>query len=78
MLNKNAIVSSKIEKAQGLMLSIIAETPTRGSSHVPSLLIFHNVFVPIFVAFKKNTVPARTTPIMISVISFLFMIRALP
>ena len=35
MLKRKAMVRISIEKAQGLMLSIRAETTTSGSSHVP-------------------------------------------
>ena len=78
MLNRKAIVRSKIENAQGLILSMIADTPTSGSSHVPSLLMLHNVFVPKPVDFKNNTEPTKTAPIIISMMSFLFMIKASP
>src|SRR3989338_1315825 len=38
-LNRKAMVKSKTEKAQGLMLSIKEATTTKGKSHLPSLLI---------------------------------------
>ena len=71
MLNKKAMVNNKIEKAQGLTLSMIAEIPTSGRSHVPSLLIFHNAFVPILAVLSKSAEPARIMPILINIINFM-------
>src|SRR3989338_3843208 len=73
MLNRNAMVRMRIENAHGLMLSMSADTPTNGKSHVPSLEKFQSAKVPTPPDLKNTTKPrnSRRTPTRIA--SFLFM-----
>ena len=56
------MVTSKIEKAQGLILSISEATTTKGNSHVPSLLRPHKTAIPLLLNLKNKNVPITTNP----------------
>src|SRR3989338_8478646 len=66
------MVKSKMENAHGFMLSISAAIPTKGKSHAPSLLIFHNTAVPTLPYLKKIAKARRSKPAKINNV-FLFM-----
>ena len=72
MLKRKAIVRRSTEKAQGLMLSISAETLTSGNNHLPPFDKFQRVVAPIFPNLKKKTSPMKKIPAIIRIKSFLF------
>src|SRR3989344_9537039 len=74
MLKRKAMVRSRIEKAQGLMLSISAETITSGKSHFPPLLKFQTKVVPALSVFRKNTKAKSRTAMPAKIIKFLLMV----
>src|SRR3989338_3280640 len=57
---RSAIVTRRMEKAHGLILSRSADTTTRGKSHVPPPEIFHRTSVPACDQ-RINTAPAAIT-----------------
>src|SRR3989344_7882599 len=60
-LKRNAMVSKRIEKAQGLIESIKAAMPTNGSIHFPPSDQFHKISVPFEPKRKNRINTARTT-----------------
>jgi len=62
MLSRKAMVSSKIEKAQGFTLSMSAATPTSGNSHRPPSLALQSAAVPALPNLNSATVTASKRP----------------
>src|SRR3989344_5291740 len=75
MLKRNAIVRSKIEKAQGLTLSRSAAMPTSGKNQVPPRDSSQSAAVAPPLNRKNPTSPARNTATATNTISRLFMVR---
>src|SRR3989304_10193315 len=70
MLSRKAMVSSRIEKAQGLTLSMSAATPTSGSSHLPPSLTPHSAVVPKLANLNTMTSASSDTPAATMRVSF--------
>ena len=73
MLKRKAMIKSRMEKAQGLMLSISAETITSGRSNFPPLLKFQTKTVPKLSVFRKITKPKNRIAMAAKIINFLLM-----
>lgn len=73
MLKRKAMDKRRMEKAQGLILSIKAETPTSGKSHWPPLLKLQRVWAADESVFKNAVKPKRAAAAIISAISFLLI-----
>src|SRR3989344_4728973 len=76
MERRNAMVSRRIENAQGLMLSIKAATATRGKSHCPSLLKPQSADVPKLPDLKNNIVLKNRTANETRMKNLLAMLRS--
>ena len=70
MLKRKAMVRSKIENAQGLTLSIRADTKTKGNKILPPPDKFHRTDVPVGLKRKNKNSPARNKAIAIKTIIF--------